>query len=63
MWTDIKVLESTDKNVKKYIFEKEDASVESVLYKYPTYKERTVICCLETYSRWYVDKEEWIYKF
>jgi 23S rRNA (adenine2503-C2)-methyltransferase len=36
---------SSDENVSKFVFSKEDAVVESVLYKYPTYKERTVICC------------------
>lgn len=45
MWADIKCLVSTDTNVKKYVFEKSDGIVESVLYKYPTYEDRTVICC------------------
>lgn len=36
---------SKDENVKKFIFKKEDAIAEAVLYKYPTYKDRTVICC------------------
>lgn len=45
MWSRIKRLESTDANVVKYVFEKEDAVAESVLYKYPTYEDRTVICC------------------
>lgn len=44
-WSDVKVLESTDKNVKKYVFEKPGGIIESVLYKYPTYEDRTVICC------------------
>ncbi len=44
-WTDIKVIDSSDENVKKYVFAKEDAVAESVLYKYPTYEDRTVICC------------------
>ena len=44
-WNNVRVLNSTDNDVKKYVFEKEDAVVESVLYKYPTYKDRTVICC------------------
>lgn len=39
------MIESGDKNVLKYVFEKDDAVAESVLYKYPTYEERTVICC------------------
>lgn len=37
--------DSSNKNVTKFIFIKDDAIAESVLYKYPTYKERTVICC------------------
>lgn len=45
MWDTIRVLDSTDQNVKKYVFEKDDAVAESVLYKYPTYETRTVICC------------------
>lgn len=45
MWNNIKRLESTDKNVLKFVFDRDDAAVESVLYKYPTYEERTVICC------------------
>ncbi len=44
-WEKVKVIDSSDQNVKKYVFEKPDAVVESVLYKYPTYGERTVICC------------------
>lgn len=45
MWSDIKIVNSSDENVKKYVFTKDDAVAESVLYKYPTYQERTVICC------------------
>lgn len=44
-WSEIKRLESTDTNVLKYVFSKPDAVAESVLYKYPTYEERTVVCC------------------
>ncbi len=44
-WPDIKVIDSSDKNVKKYVFTKDNAVAEAVLYKYPTYEERTVICC------------------
>ena len=46
-----KIFKSSDSNVTKFVFEKESANglkaiaVESVLYKYPTYLERTVICC------------------
>lgn len=45
MWNDIKKLSSENPNVWKYVFTKEDAVAESVLYKYPTFNERTVICC------------------
>jgi hypothetical protein len=45
MWENVKIIYSTNENVSKYIFTKDDAIAESVLYKYPTYKERTVICC------------------
>lgn len=44
-WPDIKQICSTDENVKKFVFKKGDAVAESVLYKYPTYEDRTVICC------------------
>lgn len=44
MWTNISVFEDTKENVKKYVFEKEDIAVEAVLYRYPTYEERTVLC-------------------
>lgn len=46
-----KVFESSDSNVMKFVFEDEAEigrkaiAVEAVLYKYPTYGERTVICC------------------
>jgi 23S rRNA (adenine2503-C2)-methyltransferase len=45
MWTNIKEIQSSDQNVAKYVFTKENAVAESVLYKYPTYEDRTVICC------------------
>jgi 23S rRNA (adenine2503-C2)-methyltransferase len=44
-WDNIKEIESSDTNVKKIVFTKADAVAESVLYKYPTYGERAVICC------------------
>lgn len=40
-----KVFESSEKNVWKYVFEKEDAIMESVLYRYDSFYDRTVICC------------------
>lgn len=45
MWQDIQVIEGENPLVKKYVFSKENAVAESVLYQYPTYSERTVICC------------------
>lgn len=44
MWTNIKVFEDEKEHVKKYVFEKNDIAIESVLYRYPTYEERTVLC-------------------
>lgn len=41
----IKELKSSNENVSKFIFDFKDAIGEAVLYKYPTYEERTVICC------------------
>ena len=40
-----KKIDSTDTNVSKFVFEGEDIAVESVLYRYGSYKKRTVICC------------------
>lgn len=45
MWNNVKQIQSTDSNVSKFVFQKDDAVVEAVLYQYPTYEERTVICC------------------
>lgn len=45
MWNEIKVIQSSNENVAKYVFSKQNAVAEAVLYKYPTYAERTVICC------------------
>jgi 23S rRNA (adenine2503-C2)-methyltransferase len=44
-WNNIKVISSSNESVGKYVFTKDDAVAEAVLYKYPTYQERTVICC------------------
>lgn len=44
MWTNISVFEDEKEHVKKYVFEKDDIAVESVLYRYPTYDKRTVLC-------------------
>lgn len=47
-WPEIQIIDSSDTNVKKFVFSKEGerpAVAEAVLYKYPTYEDRTVICC------------------
>lgn len=44
-WSDVKRISSSDENVLKYVFTNDNAVAESVLYKYPTYNERTVVCC------------------
>lgn len=44
-WNNIEKFEDADQHVTKFVFTKEDAVVETVLYRYPTYAERTVICC------------------
>ena len=41
----VKRVDSSDANVSKYVFDFNNAVAESVLYKYPTYEERTVVCC------------------
>jgi len=45
MWNSIKRIDAPEGNVCKFVYTKDDAVAESVLYKYPTYEERTVICC------------------
>lgn len=40
-----KVFESSEGNVWKYVFTKEDMVAEAVLYKYNSFYDRTVICC------------------
>ena len=44
-WKDIRRIESDEGNVCKFVYKNNTAVAESVLYRYPTYKERTVICC------------------
>lgn len=41
----VEKIESTDTNVCKYVFDMGSAVAETVLYKYGTYEDRTVICC------------------
>lgn len=45
MWNGTQVIRDEAQNVTKYVFSKDTAVAEAVLYKYPTYAERTVICC------------------
>lgn len=45
MWDKIRVIDSSDLNVQKYVFESDEVVAESVLYKYPSHDVRTVICC------------------
>lgn len=45
MWTDTKIVQSAEGNVAKYVFSKDNAVAEAVLYRYPDFKTRTVICC------------------
>lgn len=41
----VRRIDSSDTNVSKYVYDFDSAVAESVLYKYPTYEARTVICC------------------
>jgi 23S rRNA (adenine2503-C2)-methyltransferase len=45
LWNDVRIIEDAAENVSKYVFTNNSAVSEAVLYKYPTYDERTVICC------------------
>jgi len=45
MFDQVQKHESSEGNVWKFVFIKEDAVTEAVLYKYDTFKDRTVICC------------------
>lgn len=45
MWDNIKRIDSHEGNVCKFVYTKDDAVAESVLYQYPSYEDRTVICC------------------
>jgi len=43
-WTEIKRVDDDAEHVIKFVFSNEGAVAEAVLYRYPTYRERTVIC-------------------
>ena len=45
MWDDIKRITDDADHVTKFVFSKDDAVAEAVLYRYPDYETRTVICC------------------
>lgn len=45
MFDEVKVIQSAETSVKKLVLTKQDAVAETVLYRYPTYEDRTVICC------------------
>lgn len=45
IWKSIKRVDSAEGNVCKFVFANDNAVAESVLYRYPTYADRTVICC------------------
>lgn len=45
IWDKAQRVDSSNKDVFKYVFTKGDAVAEAVLYKYPTFEERTVVCC------------------
>ena len=42
---EIQRIDSQENDVCKFVYTSDTAVFESVLYKYPTYEERTVICC------------------
>lgn len=44
-WNKIERIDSSNESVSKFVFMNETSVAESVLYKYPTYRDRTVICC------------------
>lgn len=45
MWNDVRTIDSDEGNVSKYVFTADNLVAEAVLYRYPTYQKRTVICC------------------
>lgn len=44
MFNEIKQVDDQAENVTKFVFSMDTAVAEAVLYRYPTYRERTVIC-------------------
>ena len=45
LFRDVKIIPSAEGNVSKYVFTAETGVAEAVLYRYPDYQTRTVICC------------------
>lgn len=45
MWKEIKRIDSSEGNVCKFVYSHDNGIAESVLYRYPSYEKRTVICC------------------
>ena len=44
IWNSIRQIDDINQHVSKFVFSKENAVAEMVLYKYPTYEKRTVVC-------------------
>ncbi len=44
-WQAVREFADSAEHVSKFVFTQPDCAVEAVLYRYPTYEERTVICC------------------
>lgn len=44
-WKRVRRIDSANPMVAKFVFENDTAVAEAVLYKYPDYAARTVICC------------------
>lgn len=45
LWNDIRRIDDEAERVAKFVFTRDDAVAEAVLYRYPDYRTRTVICC------------------
>ena len=45
MLDDVQVIQSAETSVKKLVLKSRNAVAETVLYRYPTYEDSTLICC------------------
>lgn len=45
LWNSIRRIDDEAERVAKFVFSNDTSVSEAVLYRYPTYRERTVICC------------------